>query len=340
MAAGRPTASTRSPTSPPTAAGTWRASTTRTPTTPGTSLRPPGRIPVRRGRLRRRASSASPRARRWRWTRSSGCCWRPSWEALERAGIDPAGLRGSRTGVFAGVIAGDYGVAAAPAPRTTSRATWPPAPPAASRPAASPTPSVSRARRSRSTRRARRRWSRCTWPRRRCAAGECSLALAGGVTVMATPGAFVEFTRQRGLAADGRCKAFAADADGTGLGRGRRAAAAGAAVRRAAQRPPGAGRGARHRGQPGRRQQRADRAERPVAAAGDPRRRWPTRRLTAADVDAVEAHGTGTTLGDPIEAQALLATYGQDRTAEQPLLAGLVEVEHRPHARPRPVWPA
>ena len=75
------------------------------------------------------------------------------------------------------------------------------------------------------------------------------------------------------------------------------------------------------RGQPGRREQRADGAERPVAGAGDPRRRWPTPGSAPADVDAVEAHGTGTTLGDPIEAQALLATYGQERDG-RPLRLG------------------
>ena len=90
-------------------------------------------------------------------------------------------------------------------------------------------------------------------------------------------------------------------------------------------RAPGAGRGPGQRGEPGRRVQRADRAERPVPAAGDPGRRWPTRGWPPAEVDAVEAHGTGTTLGDPIEAQALLATYGQDRDADRPLWLGSVK---------------
>ncbi len=98
---------------------------------------------------------------------------------------------------------------------------------------------------------------------------------------------------------------------------------AGAALRCAAKRPPGAGAGARLGGKPGWRQQRPDRAQRPLPAAGDPRRRWPTPG-SQADVDAVEAHGTGTTLGDPIEAQALLATYGQDRR-DRPLWLGSVK---------------
>ena len=142
---------------------------------------------------------------------------------------------------------------------------------------------------------------------------------------MATPGTFVEFTRQRGLAADGRCKPFAAAADGTGWGEGVGTAAAGAAVGRPAQRPPRAGGRPRLGRQPGRRQQRPDGAERPLAAARHPARRSPTPGSRPAEVDAVEAHGTGTTLGDPIEAQALLATYGQDRPEGRPLWLGSIK---------------